>query len=426
MKRVLLGFILLILLSSVVGFVSAEDCVVPTDGMIITEDTTFCPGEYYLPNGISIGANDVSLDCNGAKLIGNGTISFFNNGVTSYPYNSVSNKILNCSIQNYTHGILLVGGGNNLLENNVLKYNKWYGIRLAQSDNNIIRGNKLIENEHAGLNSNCANNNLIENNLAQRNGVIMSGWSDSAGMLIGCQTISYRPTHNNKIINNTLIENNRGLVISSASDTLIESNLISDNFRYNQIEIQDPSYENIVINNNIIDSGAPSSQNFWGIRVYSDKGVKITNNLIRGGHYYGISGLLKNAVITKNTFEDAIYYSLILDEGSLDNSIWDNDIYNKGILDNNPELNIYCVNGIGNNYYNGATGPTCPEDLDDDNDGVLDEEDQCSDTEGEQIVYGCDCEQILELKPGNEENSECSEGIIDVFTKQIGWAKGLE
>lgn len=35
--------------------------VVPVDGMVITEDTHFAPGVYVLPNGLSIGADDVTL-----------------------------------------------------------------------------------------------------------------------------------------------------------------------------------------------------------------------------------------------------------------------------------------------------------------------------------------------------------------------------
>jgi len=65
---------------------------------------------------------------------------------------------------------------------------------------------------------------------------------------------------------------------------------------------------------------------------------------------------------------------------------------------------------------------------DSDNDGVIDDEDKCSGTMTEQVIYGCSCEQILELKPGEDtrENQEgCSKGIIDVFTKDIGWAKDL-
>ena len=35
--------------------------VIPIDSMIITEDTQFAPGTYVLPNGLSIGADGVTL-----------------------------------------------------------------------------------------------------------------------------------------------------------------------------------------------------------------------------------------------------------------------------------------------------------------------------------------------------------------------------
>jgi Tol biopolymer transport system component len=66
--------------------------------------------------------------------------------------------------------------------------------------------------------------------------------------------------------------------------------------------------------------------------------------------------------------------------------------------------------------------------LDSDGDGVPNSEDKCPNTIGEQLVYGCSCNQILDLKPGKDTatNREgCSKGIIEVFTKGIGWAKDL-
>jgi hypothetical protein len=76
----------------------------------------------------------------------------------------------------------------------------------------------------------------------------------------------------------------------------------------------------------------------------------------------------------------------------------------------------------GFRYVGGCTPP------DQDNDGVPDSEDKCPDTTGQQIVYGCSCEQILAFKPGNtkgELKNGCSQGTVDVFTKKIGWAKDL-
>lgn len=43
--------------------------VIPSDGMIITEDTEFAPGVYALPNGVSIGADHVTVQGSGTVII---------------------------------------------------------------------------------------------------------------------------------------------------------------------------------------------------------------------------------------------------------------------------------------------------------------------------------------------------------------------
>ena len=80
--------------------------VVPTDGMVITTDTTFTPGTYNLPNGVSIGASGVTLDMNGAELVGTG---FQNYGVTSSGFSDVT--IANGTVRNYYYGMRIQGGG---------------------------------------------------------------------------------------------------------------------------------------------------------------------------------------------------------------------------------------------------------------------------------------------------------------------------
>ena len=67
-------------------------------------------------------------------------------------------------------------------------------------------------------------------------------------------------------------------------------------------------------------------------------------------------------------------------------------------------------------------------DGDGDGDLILDKDDKCPDTplDEEQVVYGCSCDQILDLKPGEDTTpKKCSKGIINVFTKAVGWAKIL-
>jgi|GEM_PF-1330994 len=46
------------------------NCTIPTDGMNITRNTLLCPGIYYLPNGINIKADDITVKGDSTVLIG--------------------------------------------------------------------------------------------------------------------------------------------------------------------------------------------------------------------------------------------------------------------------------------------------------------------------------------------------------------------
>lgn len=85
--------------------IAAADLVVPTDGMVITADTTFVPGTYSLPNGVSIGASGVALDMNGAVLVGAGGVTY---GVRSLGHSNVS--VANGTLKGYYYGIRVEDG----------------------------------------------------------------------------------------------------------------------------------------------------------------------------------------------------------------------------------------------------------------------------------------------------------------------------
>jgi parallel beta-helix repeat protein len=72
----------------------------PTDGMVIEQDTVFKQGVYYLPNGIVIGASNVTLDGSGALLIGKKRNGY---GVGIERYNGVTIK--NLKLREYEYGI---------------------------------------------------------------------------------------------------------------------------------------------------------------------------------------------------------------------------------------------------------------------------------------------------------------------------------
>lgn len=74
--------------------------IVPHDGVVIREDTRFVPGVYHVPNGISIEADGVTVDGDGAMLCGTDRK---NAGVTLMGRQSVS--LRNLRLRDYYHGI---------------------------------------------------------------------------------------------------------------------------------------------------------------------------------------------------------------------------------------------------------------------------------------------------------------------------------
>lgn len=516
MRKVLLFLGALIILSS---FVSAE-CVVPTEGMVITEDTVFCEGEYELSNGIEIDADNITLDCNGAILIGNKTP--WNVGIEARLVDEL--VIQNCFVRNYTMGIDFEYSNNDFLFNNDLEDNT-YGIHIDKGSYNSVYDNVLSNNRNGISLVRGEYNSVVNNNL--------SGHKQ--------QAISLNLDNNNSLVaGNSLFDNYIGILISRSSNVSIKENDLEEN-KYG-IQIARDTIENDVSFNYLF-------SNVYGIRINGDNNI-ISNNYFDGNNY-GNSGTLSGRGITVdsnfNEIKDNIFVNhvsmsisvmgvnshdnLILNntiDGSqrecmmitgdnqsiIDNTIkncawqglyptFNNSLVKGNIFSNSREgvrswvqmsdniftentfmnnsryaiimygyqgrisknntffLNKFIDSGIKHVYYssdvidnrwNITDVGNCWDDFelnqghpdyyvvsdaedgidwhplacfDEDNDSIPDSEDLCPNTENEQIIYGCSCNQILELKPGNDSNGECSEGIIHVFTEGIGWAKDL-
>jgi parallel beta-helix repeat protein len=77
-----------------------RDHVIPTDGMIITESTRFAPGVYALPNGLTIGADNVTLEGDQTLLV---SAAHDGAGITLRGHSGV--RIRNLAISGYYHGI---------------------------------------------------------------------------------------------------------------------------------------------------------------------------------------------------------------------------------------------------------------------------------------------------------------------------------
>ena len=111
----------------------------------------------------------------------------------------------------------------------------------------------------------------------------------------------------------------------------------------------------------------------------------------------------------------------------------DDDTDGDGVLDRDDKCPGYAETDSDNDG-KPDNCDRCPLDENDDadNDAVCGDADKCPNTTEDEpyepLIYGCSCRQILDLKPGNnkgEYKNGCSPGTVNLFTRQIGWARKL-
>ncbi len=120
----------------ILSAVAAAECIEPTDGMAITESILFCSSTYDVPNGISIAANDITVDCGTAVLRGIVGESEF--GIRMENVDGVT--LRNCNIITFTQGLYLKNVTNSLIEKNGFLKNR-IGVRMLDAYENTLRDN---------------------------------------------------------------------------------------------------------------------------------------------------------------------------------------------------------------------------------------------------------------------------------------------
>ncbi len=124
--------IIALLLSAAV----AAECIEPTDGMIITDDILFCSSTYDLLSGITISADDITVDCGTAVL--RGIVGESEIGVRIENVDNVT--LRNCNIITFTQGLFLKNVTNSLIEKNGFLKNR-IGVRMLDAFENVLRDN---------------------------------------------------------------------------------------------------------------------------------------------------------------------------------------------------------------------------------------------------------------------------------------------
>ncbi len=176
--------------------------VTPTDGMQITQDTRLTPGVYVMPHGISVAADNITLDGGGALIVSreqtgvgiaidgrrgvtirNMKISGYYHGIRAdhcsdltledvrvrdtaeiegidtflylwHPLDHVTSgailchdvhggAIRACDLQHQMNGILLYGSSGLIVEKTNASFNSGWGVYLSASNDNVVQDNHL-------------------------------------------------------------------------------------------------------------------------------------------------------------------------------------------------------------------------------------------------------------------------------------------
>lgn len=247
-------------------------------------------------NGITITANNVTLDCRSHTIDGSGS----GYGVYLNDVNNVS--VQSCTIREFETGIKQVIGTSNSFTSNNVSDNKT-GINLAaqayggtlQCNSNTVSGNRVSGNSEAGIRLHNCQNNFITDNTIESNGfdpqdIYVGGvfLNLSRSNIIANNNITGNnpgiflryETHYNEVTNNTISENKIGIYLdTNPNNNQIHDNIIKNNTEYGlkaTVSAAGNYFYNNYFENTV--NAADAGQNGWAI-------VKTPGTNIVGGPY---------------------------------------------------------------------------------------------------------------------------------------------
>jgi len=192
-------------------------CRKAEDDLFITKSVQLCPYTYNIEDlgsygVINIWSDGVTLDCQGAEIVGVSTST--GRGIRNVGFDNV--RVRNCKIRNYLIGIVFETGSNygSILNNNVSA--NGVGIYLTGSNYGTISGNTANFNTQYALflYANSDANTLIGNIVKGNNNLAIVIYS-------GCD--------NNHVKFNTVTENMRGIWIYYSNNNYMHGNIVEDN-----------------------------------------------------------------------------------------------------------------------------------------------------------------------------------------------------
>ncbi|MEM3207844.1 MAG: NosD domain-containing protein [Halobacteria archaeon] len=335
--------------------VAAQACYTPPPNSTITRttDTTLCQGTYNV--NITLGADNIRLNCNGSTLFGNGTTWRYIVGAI----NRTNVTVENCIFGGAMSYVYLLDTNRSMIQNNTgVESVAQFGVNpditcnsgciylKGQYNNNTITRNVIprggggpgIINLDSGTNN---HDNFIEGNLVN-NTSLWGIYLAEAGL-------------RNRILNNT---------ISNAANGGI------------RLEGQDPDDRRpnytVIINNT-----ATRSTNSYGLQIYAS-----SHSIVAGNNFsynrYGIR-ITENTAVPKPSFNNTIHSNILAHNNnfgiSFQQSTNINNLVYLNVFRNNTQDHV--SGSVGTNSFNTTLGNSW-DDLnpanftDSDSDGLYD------------------------------------------------------
>jgi len=113
-------------------------------GDVLTHGITLFYDLLNCEDGLIVGADGITIDCNGHTISGRGS----ENGHEGIAvFNGVGDiTIKNCKIKNFGDGIAIINSYNNVIFNNEI-FNSENGVFLHKPSHNLLKKNKIHNNE---------------------------------------------------------------------------------------------------------------------------------------------------------------------------------------------------------------------------------------------------------------------------------------
>ena len=222
-----------------------------TESVTLTADILNCSG-----NALNIGADFITLDCDGHTLTGIGPGS---NGIGIIGRTGVT--VTNCHVSNFSLGFILSSSSSNTISDNTANSNTNTGFELRSSSSNTLNGNTASDNINGGFTlRDNSNNNILESNTANNNNLRIF----SIGFLLDS-------SNGNTLRDNTADNNSNGFVLDSSNSNDLNGNT-SDNNRVKGFDLFDSS------NSNNLESNTANNNGQSGFRLFESDNNNLKSN----------------------------------------------------------------------------------------------------------------------------------------------------